>query len=129
MGAAGVSASVTVDIQETLDTVVGTIEGVVNATGAIGLVDNITGDVETYVAGLLSKIIAELNGTLGNVETVVGVGKFYIISKNRCLDRADFFFQTRSPNKSPASPPNSAASSVSSRVSVSRTSSPPSPAS
>ncbi|KAF2170271.1 hypothetical protein M409DRAFT_52006 [Zasmidium cellare ATCC 36951] len=73
VGAAGVSAQVTVDIQDTLDTVVSTIEGVVSATGAISLVDNVAGETETYVAGLLSTVIEELNGTLGNVETLVGL--------------------------------------------------------
>ncbi|KAK4503933.1 hypothetical protein PRZ48_004848 [Zasmidium cellare] len=75
VGAAGVSAQVTVDIQDTLDTVVSTVEEVVNATGAISLVDGVVGETETYIAGLVALVVEELNGTLGNVETVVGLDK------------------------------------------------------
>lgn len=125
VGAAGVNAQVNLNIQETLDTVVTTIEDVVTATGAITLVDDVVGETETYIAALLTTVIEEINGALGNVEGLVGLGRLLFCNALRIL-LLTTFQQTTSPAKSPASPPSSAVFSTFFKALVSRTSSPPS---
>lgn len=127
VGAAGVNAQVNLNIQQTLDTVVTTIEDVVTATGAITLVDDVVGETETYCAALVSTVVEEINGALGNVEGLAGLGK--LLFCNVVLTTLlTTYPQTASPAKLPASPPSSAASSTFFRALVSRTSSQPSPA-